>query len=43
MTRHLTDVEYADEVAEKICQVVYGLKMEYVGREVEKKVRSDEV
>ena len=31
--RHLSDVEYADEVAEKICQFVYELKMEYAGSE----------
>ena len=27
--RHLSSVSYADEVAEKICQFIYDLKMEY--------------
>lgn len=32
--RHLADIEYADEVAEKICQFVYELKKEYSERMV---------
>ena len=30
--RHLAGCDYAEEVAEKLCQVVYDLKKEYEGR-----------
>ena len=30
--RHLSGCDYAEEVAEKLCQIVYDLKVEYEGR-----------
>ena len=30
--RHLSGCDYAEEVAEKLCQCVYDLKIEYEGR-----------
>ena len=30
--RHLSGCDYAEEVAEKLCQTIYDLKVEYEGR-----------